>query len=169
MNETSVAADLSVCARCATMQRTCCQRAEILVTEGDIERIAAHTGRNDFWERRVPLDPAYLEPDDDDPNWQRYTTASDGTRRLLERRVDGDCTFLGARGCELELDVRPLVCRIYPYSYTEQGLDGLDDEYCPRAALSPDDRPMSELLEIPESVAETWRARLYEELRHGDA
>ena len=29
------------CARCALAQKTCCQRAEILLTGGDVSRIAA--------------------------------------------------------------------------------------------------------------------------------
>ena len=44
--------DLHPSARCARVQKTCCQRTEILVTEGDRRRFAACVGREDFWERR---------------------------------------------------------------------------------------------------------------------
>ena len=48
---------LAPCARCASVRRTCCQRADILLTERDVERIsahAAHVNGGDFHERRVP-------------------------------------------------------------------------------------------------------------------
>ena len=118
----------AACARCATLQRTCCQRAEVVVTTGDLGRIAGHVGRDDFWELRAPLDQAYVEADDDDPNWLAYTVTADGRRRVLRRQANGDCTFLGAQGCVLPLAVRPLVCRLYPYAFNERGLDGLDAE-----------------------------------------
>jgi Fe-S-cluster containining protein len=155
------------CARCAVLQRTCCQRAEILLTTGDVERIARHTRRETFHERRVPRDLAYRVPDSDDPRWLGYTTAPDGTRRMLVRRADGDCSFLGRLGCELPLAVRPLVCRLYPYDYNESGLTGLDPDYCPTVHLAPQGQPMNVVLDIPATAAEGWRRQLYEELRHG--
>jgi|JRYL01.1.fsa_nt_gb Fe-S-cluster containining protein len=167
-------ASLHPCARCAAVQRTCCQRAEILVTAGDQARIGAFlaSGRGtpatgDFVERRAPADPEYVRPDPDDPNWLRYTVAADGTRRMLRRAPNGDCTFLGATGCILPETVRPLVCRLYPYSYSERGLDGVDSEYCPTALLAPDGRSMAAVLDIPATTAEGWRRQLYEELRDG--
>src|SRR5512144_1358102 len=89
------------CAKCATMQKTCCQTAQVLVTQGDVGRIAAHTGRADFWEARHPTERRVLEFDPDDPNWIRYTVSPDGRRRELKRHANGDCTFLGAEGCTL--------------------------------------------------------------------
>jgi Fe-S-cluster containining protein len=170
----AAAATLHPCARCAAVQRTCCQRAEILVTAGDVARIAqfqaagrAPANPADFVERRAPADPEYVRPDPDDPNWLRYTVAADGTRRMLRKQANGDCTFLGAQGCVLPENVRPLVCRLYPYSYSERGLDGVDSEYCPTALLAPDGRSMAEVLDIPAATAEGWRRQLYEELRHG--
>ena len=32
---------------------------------------------------------------DDDPTWQRHVFRADGSRRILKRRANGDCTFLG--------------------------------------------------------------------------
>ncbi|MCB9845430.1 MAG: YkgJ family cysteine cluster protein [Phycisphaeraceae bacterium] len=150
------------------MQRTCCQTAEILVTLGDIARIEAHSSRVGFWERRRPKDPQYLEPDEDDPNWLRYTTESDLSRRLLKRLPGGDCTFLGTRGCELPEHVRPLVCRLYPFEYTESELIGVEDGYCPRDLFIPQDRPgvtMLTVLGMDPRHGERWRAQLYAELR----
>lgn len=159
----------AVCARCATMQKTCCQRAEILVTDGDLDRIRRFAGRDGFWERRAPTDPGYSEYDPDDPEWTSLTIAADGTRRVLQRRADGDCTFLGAAGCVLPVTVRPLVCRLYPHAYTAAGLIGEDHEYCPTVRLGIGARRMTEVLDIPDDVAEGWRSQLYQELRDGAA
>lgn len=157
------------CARCAAVQRTCCQRAEILVTAGDIDRIAAATSKQAFHERRAPKDPSFLDRDDDDPNWLRYTFDENGQRRVLTRKSNDDCVFLGATGCELALETRPLVCRLYPYSYNEQGLQDVDSEYCPTAMLAPAGESMAVVLDIPAVAAEAWRHQLYEELANGTA
>jgi Fe-S-cluster containining protein len=153
------------------MQRTCCQRAEILVSSEDVRRIAAHTGLSpseggDFVERRAPADPSYLEDDPDDPRWRLLTVASDGTRRMLKRKPDGDCTFLGPQGCVLPTDVRPLVCRLYPWSYDQRGLLAEDADYCPTATLQPPQGRMALLLDIPVGIAEGWRSQLYAELEN---
>lgn len=160
---------LHPCARCARAQKTCCQRAEILVTSGDRDRIARHSGRSDFWTRRAPADPAYLEPQADDPEWVGLTFAPDGTRRVLVRLPDGDCTFLGAEGCTLPEDVRPLVCRLYPFTYTATELSGEEPDYCPVALLAPQGEPMSRVLDMRAEDAERWRAQLYTELRSDEA
>ena len=160
---------LPPCARCALVQRTCCQRAEILVTEGDVARISATIGRADFHERRAPLDPEYLEEDPEDPSWLRLTVRPDGTRRVLRRQANGDCTFLGPQGCVLELETRPLVCRLYPYAFTESGVDGREEGYCPTALLAPDGRAMVDVLDVAKSDADRWHSTLYDELHHGHA
>jgi Fe-S-cluster containining protein len=137
------------------------------VTEGDVERIAARTGGRSFFEHRVPADAAYAAPDPDDPSWLALTVRSDGTRRVLKRGESGDCTFLGARGCVLREAERPLVCRLYPFSYSERGLDGEGPEYCPTTQLAPNGGSMVEVLGMRRSDAERWHAMLYAELRHG--
>lgn len=185
--------DLHPCARCAAVQATCCQRAEIVLTTGDVARIAAHTGREDFFHRARPLDPDAAAPDPHDPNWVRYTVAEDGTRRVLRCRDGagpghtwhpgrpGDCTFLGPGGCVLPEAVRPLVCRLYPFMYSERGLDrpadpsgGVDESYCPTWMFRADHRAgghptMLTVLGMDPRVAEGWRAQLYEELRNDAA
>ncbi len=163
---------LHPCARCAQLQRTCCQRAEILLTEGDVARIRAHGVPNTaldraaqaFVEFRAPADPAYTELDPADPDWVRLTVRPDGTRRMLERPDDA-CVFLGPRGCVLPTDVRPLVCRIYPFTYTERGLAGESPDYCPTAVLAPQGEPMTQVLDMTAAEAEQWRSQLYAELR----
>jgi Fe-S-cluster containining protein len=88
-------------------------------------------------------------------------------RRMLRRQPNGDCVFLGAQGCVLTSASRPLVCRLYPHDYHEGGLDGIDDSYCPTAHLSPDGRPMTEVLDVSQEDAIHWHRMLYQELRDG--
>jgi Fe-S-cluster containining protein len=153
------------CAKCARLQKTCCQQAEILLTAGDLERIRRYTGQSDFWEDRVPS-PEYLDQDDD-PNWNRYVLRPDGTRRVLKRSANGDCGFLTECGCRLPVEVRPVVCRLYPYDYTEAGLRGVDDHYCPTAQITPPGRTLLEVLDMRLADAQRWHRLLYEELRTG--
>ena len=87
--------DEFLCIRCARHMKTCCQTSEVYVSPGDVDRIAAHTGRTDFHEFRPAGDPMYVEQDDD-PAWLEHVFRPDGTRRIMKRRPDGDCTFLGA-------------------------------------------------------------------------
>lgn len=155
------------CAKCATIQKTCCQQAEILLTVGDVSRIEAFASRarDDFSEYRSAGDPAYVEPDPQDPNWLGYTLRPDGTRHVLKRQANGDCTFLGAKGCVLPTEVRPLVCRLYPYTYNEQRITGSDEEYCPVAKVAPPGMTMLTVLGMTIDDGERWRRTLYEELR----
>ena len=115
--------------------------------------------------RRRPVDAEYLDRDYDDPVWAEATIASGGQRRVLRRTESQDCTFLGEAGCRLPEDVRPLVCRIYPFSFTEDGLDGEDPEYCPTSVLAPGGKNMSRVLGMSRAAAEVLRKQLYVELR----
>jgi Fe-S-cluster containining protein len=145
--------------------RTCCQTAEVYTTPGDAERIAKHTGQSDFYEFAVPEDPIYAQ-ENDDPTWVRTIFLEDGTRRVLKRRPDGDCTFLGEAGCVLPLEVRPLICRIYPYDFNADGL--YDDEHlargCPLELIRPGETLLSEL-DMRRADAERWHKQLYEEIK----
>src|SRR5438132_1701662 len=125
-------ADEFLCVRCARHMKTCCQTCQVHVTPGDVERIALYTARHDFHEYCAP-DHATYEDHDDDPAWRDSVFRPDGTRRVLKKQAGGDCTFLGPRGCTLPLEVRPLVCRIYPFEYDEGGIK--DDELAPGCPL----------------------------------
>jgi Fe-S-cluster containining protein len=165
MNEThacSPTGQLWGCAKHALHERTCCQTAEVFVTEGDRRRIAEHAGRADFWELRAPSDPSYID-DGDDPAWMRHAFRPDGTRPVLKRRSNGDCVFLGAQGCSLPAGVRPLVCRIYPYEYDERGIRAVGDR-CPKWVVPPGGS-IVEVLGMRRDDAERWHAMLYRELR----
>jgi Fe-S-cluster containining protein len=111
------------------------------------------------------VEASYMEFDPADPEWIPLTLASDGTRRMLRQRPDGDCTFLGDAGCTLPGEVRPLVCRLYPWAFDYTGVHGEKPEYCPVAMLSTDGRPMVEVLGMQAGDAHGWHRMLYDELR----
>jgi len=149
------------CLKCAGLGKTCCQLREVFVTSGDRQRIAAHTGLADFWESRPPTDPAYLDQADD-PVWLQAFGA-DGTRPILKRQAEGDCVFLGSAGCVLPMEVRPLICRLYPYEYTARGIVGVSEE-CPREVIPPGSTILRVLnMRVAEAI--TWHRVLYAELR----
>ena len=144
--------------------RTCCQTAEIYVTPGDVRRIGEHTGARDFYEFQAPENPVYVHEDVyDDPVWQEHVFRQDGTRRVLRRKEDGDCTFLGPAGCVLPLEIRPLICRIYPFDYDHNGLLPALAKGCPVELLRPG-QDLIEALEMDRADAERWHQQLYGEL-----
>lgn len=157
-----MSAEDCLCARCARHQKTCCQAPQIYVTRGDVKRIENETGRNGFSEFRLPDHPGYTDQDDD-PIWRDNAFQPDGTRRVLKKQENGDCTFLGPTGCTLTIEARPLVCRLYPFDYTADGFLNNLASGCPLELL----RPGQELLPtlgMTREIAESWRRQLYEEL-----
>jgi|GEM_PF-295943 len=151
-----------LCSRCAQRRRTCCQICEIYVTPGDVQRIRAFTGRDDFYEFRRPADPGYLDQDDD-PEWARCVFRPDGTRRVLRRTDSGDCSFLGPGGCQLPWEVRPLVCRLYPVEYTADGLKKELADGCPSELLPPG-QDLLQALDMTWEKAANWHRQLYAEI-----
>jgi len=154
---------LHLCAECARRGETCCQRVEIYVTGGDVARIQAFTGAADFCEWRDQEDPDYYQPEED-PTWYYGTIRADGKRRLLKQQPNGDCVMLGKAGCRLPLQVRPLVCRLYPYDYDEQGMRSVITEYCPTDLL-PAGATLTDAVGISAEQARAWHQMLYEEIR----
>ncbi|MBI1917241.1 MAG: YkgJ family cysteine cluster protein [Planctomycetes bacterium] len=152
-----------LCVRCSRHMKTCCQTCEVYVTLGDVARIEAFTGCQDFHEFRPASDRIYTDHDDD-ATWMRHVFRADGTRRVLKRRQSGDCTFLGPHGCRLPLEVRPLVCRIYPYDYNEQGIKEELTPGCPLELVRPGLTLIGEL-RMNRADAERWHRQLYEEIR----
>ncbi|MCA9263403.1 MAG: YkgJ family cysteine cluster protein [Planctomycetales bacterium] len=155
--------DLFLCARCSRHRKTCCQTSEVYTTPEDVQRIAHYTNHQDFTEYRAPDNAEYADQDDDSA-WQQYVFRSDGTRRVLRREADGDCTFLGEQGCRLPLEVRPLVCRLYPFQYTEAGIDHDLADGCPLELLRPGLGLLDEL-EMTRGDADRWHRQLYQEIR----
>lgn len=151
-----------LCARCSEMQGSCCRKKEILLTRGDRARISAYVGNDDFHELRVPVDPAYLEQDDD-PNWNAWTLNERGERRQLKVREDRSCLFLAETGCALPYEIRPIVCRLFPFTYNEGGILDVERE-CPTELLAPGETLM-ECLGMDQEKARRWHELLYSELR----
>lgn len=151
-----------LCVRCARYMKTCCQTCEVYATPADVRRIAEHTGQQDFTEF-LPAGHEIYSNHDDDPAWMQHVFRADGTRRVLKKDANG-CTFLGPHGCRLPLEVRPLVCRIYPYDYTEQGFKDELSEGCPMELVRPELGLIGEL-DMNVEDAERWRRQLYQEIR----
>jgi uncharacterized protein len=152
-----------LCVRCSRHMKTCCQTSEVYTTLGDVERISKHSGKNGFTEFRAPTNPNYSDQDDD-PIWNKGVFRTNGERRILKRKPNGDCTFLGNAGCELPLEIRPLICRIYPYDYTAYGLREELAPGCPTELLA-EGQGLLEALQIPREDAVRWHAQLYHEIQ----
>jgi Fe-S-cluster containining protein len=142
---------------------TCCEWREIYVTPGDVERIAAFSGRQDFCEFSRPSDPSYGDQIHD-AAWASGVFRADGTRRVLCRRPDGACFFLGAQGCALPTEVRPLLCRLHPFDYDEHGIKDQPVAGCPVHLLHPG-QGLIAALAMSLKDARRWHQQLYEEIR----
>lgn len=152
-----------LCVRCARRRKTCCQVSEIFVTVQDVQRIEEYSQQRDFYGFRRPDNEEYADQDDD-PTWRDHVFRADGSRRVLNRRPNGDCTFLGEAGCALPYHVRPLVCRLYPFEYTASGLSGELSNGCPTELL-PTGQGLINALEMDVVMAEAWRDQLYREIQ----
>ncbi len=152
-----------ICAQCARCQKTCCQETDIYVSPGDLRRIEQFTGRADFTEFRAASDPAYLEVDSD-PLWQQCVFRDDGTKRVMKQRADGDCSFLGERGCSLPTEVRPLICRLYPFDYDADGIRDKLAGGCPTQLLAAD-QTLPQAIGMNRNDAERWHQMLYQEIQ----
>ncbi len=153
-----------LCEKCAKIKKTCCQTADIYITKGDIERIKKFTGISDFFEFRNVNSPDYLDQDDD-PIWYLCVFTKDQTRRVLKKKND-ECMFLSKTGCILPIDVRPLVCRLYPYNYDESGITEIDNDpsRCP-VELLPKGEDLIKNLGMSPELANKWHDMLYSEIR----
>lgn len=147
----------SLCAHCAERGRTCCQDTQIFLSAGDLERIGP---REAFWEYAAPSEENYRPDFEHDAVWGRIFGA-DGRRRVLRHQGGGDCHFLTATGCRLPADVRPLVCRLYPFDYNHVAIKGTYGHLCPE----PDNGPLLlAMLGMNRDLAEGWRSLLYREI-----
>ncbi len=154
----------AICRVCARQRRTCCQYHDIYVTLGDCRRIQTITREIDFFEYRGCADMAYADQNDD-PVWQQKVFRSDGSRRVLKQKSNGDCCFLTESGCRLALDVRPLICRLFPHYYTESGISTLWDTSCPITGQLPGEAIETGIAGVRRSEAERWHRLLYTEIQ----
>jgi len=102
-------------------------------------------------------------PENDDPPWQQHVFRLDGSRRVLKQQLSGDCIFLTGSGCFLELEVRPLVCRLYPLTYTFAGVQAEPDGRCPVNRFS-QGKKVLDVFGMSMSMAFRWHADLYNEM-----
>ena len=153
-----------LCAKCAsTRKKTCCQCREIYVTLGDVQRVARRTRTFDFFTFDECCDPAYLD-DGSDPVWTKGVFKPDGRRRILKKDEIGNCVFLGTAGCRLDMETRPLICRLFPFDFNACGLfpEPVAGE-CPVELLEPG-QDLLGALQMNKAEAERWRTMLYSEL-----
>ena len=150
----------AICAGCAQAGTSCCVNRHIYVTAEDIHRIRQATGEKDFTVLEAVSGP-YAEQGDD-PAWSQYVLAN-RERRVLKRREDGSCHFLGQEGCVMDLATRPILCRLYPYEYAEKGIQGLDGQ-CPVSRSGDPDGDLKEMGMAP-GCLEAWHRQLYQEIR----
>ncbi len=151
----------TLCFTCSQNGTSCCQGTQICLTDGDVLRISQFLNSCNFFTAEMP-DPAYLDPGDDS-EWIMLTIRPDGKRSVLKRTVSKSCTMLGENGCILPLTIRPLICRLHPYTYTAAGISGVDPA-CPLSR----ERDLSALLEqlgMGMDAARQWHELLYGELR----
>jgi len=144
---------------CASAGGSRCVNMQIYLTGGDIARIEAVTGNHDFIRYEMPW--SWCERDADDTRWQNHVFGC-MRHRVVRRRADKSCCFLGERGCALDLETRPLVCRLYPYEYTPDGIKGLHPG-CPASRSVHPEMDLEGMGMISERVA-AWYAAFYEEL-----
>lgn len=115
----SVVGAAHVCARCASQGPTCCEPEEGValapLTPGDIERIRAATGlaARAFVRTRTISEDERSALESQDPVLKGLVHGG----RLRSLRKEGRaCVFHDrAHGCSLAWDVRPLLCRRFPF------------------------------------------------------
>lgn len=153
----------TLCFKCSQNGISCCKGTQICLTAGDVRRISQLLNSCNFFTTEMP-DPVYLDQGDD-PAWVMLTIRPDGQRCVLKRTVDKSCIMLGENGCLLPMAVRPLICRLHPYTYTEAGISGVDPA-CP-ISRERDFSAVLEKLGMTMNEARRWHELLYCEL-HGE-
>ncbi len=155
---------MNICQHCSTIQKTCCQQSDIIATDKDIERISSK-GYKDFYGFYKPQSYDYGQ--EEDPNWDKYTINKNGTMQMINKTPEGNCIFLGSYGCLLDLETRPVICRIYPYYYNEEQILELDPYKCPKGVIQSDEEWLKTNLSVDSQSAEKWRKQFYLELKEG--
>ncbi|NCA99756.1 MAG: hypothetical protein EOM70_10310 [Clostridia bacterium] len=139
------------------------------LTEGDISRIRRFCRTDDFYHRlRVPeeLVATYENPEHHDAAVAVYVAGlfdEQGRRPILRKQDNGFCLFVADTGCVLPREVRPLVCRLYPYDWNDQHKLWIQAPYCPRE-LYADETDLVLQIGDSQEVALKLVEQLYEEL-----
>lgn len=149
------------CCECAKAGNVCCVNRQIVITDKDIDRVAAHVGHRDFYVFEYP-EPWYLEPFYD-PDWLPLVLQPDGRLKIFKRKEDRSCMYLGDQGCVLPFEVRPRICQLHPYMFTAEGITGLDMTCL--ISHQPDAYTWLAEHEMPMEKAVEWQKELYAELK----
>ncbi|MBF0202555.1 MAG: hypothetical protein HQK66_14855 [Desulfamplus sp.] len=87
---------------------------------------------------------------------------SESRVRVLKRSAEKNCYFLTQEGCHLPFARRPLICRLYPYTYTSNGILGIDRS-CP-ISREQEWQSILDHLDMPADRALEWLTLLYDEV-----
>ncbi|GAB6143399.1 YkgJ family cysteine cluster protein [Desulfocicer niacini] len=149
------------CMSCARVGTSCCKNNQVNLTTGDIQRVSDFLGHQNFYTLEPPvleeICPAY------DPQWLPLIMEPTGKVRVLKRTAEKNCSMLTENGCQLPYDCRPLICRLYPYTYTEEGIMGIDAS-CP-ISREKNWSVILEQLDMPADKARQWLGLLYTEVK----
>jgi Fe-S-cluster containining protein len=139
------------------------------VTNGDINRIADSTGRNDFYHLRpVPEEMKYyyggpFDVEKGSEIYFKYLFDEEGKRNILKKNEKNECCFLTPDGCALAPNIRPIVCRLYPIDWNDNKEMWLNPQHCPKV-LFKDEHEIREHVCLPEEEARRLIDLLYDEL-----
>ena len=153
----------TLCKRCAKVTKTCCRLTDVYLTVGDIHRISSEIQSQNFFEFRASADPSYLDQEDD-PVWVSLVFRPDGSRRVVKHDHEGNCIFLGSSGCQLSLEVRPLICRLHPHIYNFKEIYPFISPDCPVALLEPQERLEEMIQGFDQTRVRLWHQMLYDEI-----
>ena len=165
---------MSTCAECAKIQKTCCEEEITFVglTCGDIERISEFTGQEDFYELQAvdeELKDIYVNPlnySENDRIYVTYFFDSEGRRNVLKKNKNGECCFITDNGCLLPSNIRPLICRIYPYEWNDQHEIWVEAGYCPKE-LFKDNEDLIRKVGLSAEEAKRLVSQFYAEIMKG--
>jgi uncharacterized protein len=160
---------MSKCRECSKIQLTCCVRPEIFVTNGDINRIANGTGRKDFYHLRpVPEEmkhyygsPCNVEKGSE--IYFQYLFNENGRRNILKKNEKNECCFLTQDGCVLPPNIRPILCRLYPFDWNDKKEIWVAPTHCPKNFFK-DEQEIRDRVCLTEEEAKRLVCLLYDEI-----
>jgi len=131
--------DAQVCARCAAISPTCCNltpgQEELCFPVSEIERQRiVEFGPTRGGLTGAPNSSAFLDnlmrlfPGDREHLSKVFPPHGEHLR--LATDPDGNCTFLGPRGCTLSGEVRPYYCRLFPFWVSAGAVTAFDAKDC---------------------------------------
>ena len=149
------------CALCADQGTSCCKGYQIFLTPGDVHRISDFSHHSNFFIFESPI-PEEIEPDYD-PSWLSRIISSTHLVRVLKRTGEKQCCWASENGCLLPPNRRPLICRLYPYTFNENCFLGIDSN-CPISKNRAWQSVLNEM-NMPLFMAKQWLDLLYLEIR----